>query len=50
MEVQVLSPPVLSLCVCYRVTVDKTYRLLPVSTSVPKGMVKLLDGEVNRLG
>jgi hypothetical protein len=48
MEVQVLPPPVLSLYVCYRVTVDKTFRVLSsVSPSFGK-KVKLADEQVDR--
>ena len=48
MEVQVLSPPILSLYVCYRVTVAKTFRVLPSVTPSFGKKVKLADEQVDR--
>lgn len=49
LEVRVLPSPILSLYVCYRVTVGKTFRVLSsVSPSFGK-KVKLADEQVDRL-
>ena len=48
MEVQVLSPPILSLYVCYGVTVVKTYRVFLLSHPLSEWKVKSADEQVDR--
>ena len=47
-EVRALSSPILILYVCYRVTVDKTYRVLPSVIPSFGKKVKLADEQVDR--